>query len=94
MPGVSDPVARRVVVHGDVQGVFFRDTTRRKAQSRGVSGWVRNNSDGTVEALFEGDAEAVESMVAFMRDGPRGAQVERVDVQEAQPEGTDGFQIR
>jgi acylphosphatase len=94
MPGVSEPVARRVVVHGDVQGVFFRDTTRRKAQSRGVSGWVRNNSDGTVEALFEGDPEAVESMVAFAREGPRGADVDRVDVDDVEPEGTDGFQIR
>ena len=94
MRRVSEPVARRVVVHGSVQGVFFRDTMRRKAQSRGVSGWVRNNPDGTVEALFEGDAEAVESMVAFAREGPRGAQVDRVDVEEAQPEGADGFQIR
>jgi acylphosphatase len=91
---VSEPVARRVVVHGSVQGVFFRDTMRRKAQSRGVGGWVRNNPDGTVEALFEGDPEAVESMVAFAREGPRGAQVDRVDVEEAQPEGADGFQIR
>jgi acylphosphatase len=94
MRRVSEPVARRVVVHGSVQGVFFRDTMRRKAQSRGVSGWVRNNPDGTVEALFEGDPEAVESMVAFAREGPRGAQVERVDVEEARPEGADGFQIR
>jgi acylphosphatase len=91
---VSEPVARRVVVHGSVQGVFFRDTMRRKAQSRGVSGWVRNNPDGTVEARFEGDPEAVESMVAFAREGPRGAHVERVDVEEARPEGADGFQIR
>jgi acylphosphatase len=94
MRHVSEPVARRVVVHGSVQGVFFRETTRRKAQSRGVGGWVRNNADGTVEALFEGDPEAVESMVAFVRDGPRGAQVERVEVQEVEPEGTGGFQIR
>jgi acylphosphatase len=91
---VSDPVARRVVVHGSVQGVFFRDTTRRKAESRGVRGWVRNCSDGSVEALFEGDPDAVEALVAFARDGPRGAQVERVDVSDVQPEGSDGFQIR
>jgi acylphosphatase len=91
---VSDTVAKRVVVHGSVQGVFFRDTTRRKAQSRGVSGWVRNCSDGSVEALFEGDAEAVESMVAFAREGPRGAQVERVDVEDAAPEGAGRFSIR
>jgi acylphosphatase len=91
---VSDPVAKRVVVHGSVQGVFFRDTTRRKAESRGVRGWVRNCSDGSVEALFEGEADAVEAMVAFAREGPRGAQVERVDVQDAAPEGGDGFSIR
>jgi acylphosphatase len=91
---VSDTIARRVVVHGSVQGVFFRDTTRRKADSRGVRGWVRNCSDGSVEALFEGDPEAVEAMVAFAREGPRGADVERVDVDDAAPEGADGFQIR
>jgi len=94
MRRVSEPVARRVVVHGSVQGVFFRDTMRRKAQSRGVRGWVRNNPDGTVEALFEGEADAVDGMVAFAREGPRGAQVDHVDVEDAQPEGTDGFEIR
>jgi acylphosphatase len=91
---VSDPVAKRVVVHGSVQGVFFRDTTRRKAQSRGVRGWVRNCADGTVEALFEGESDAVEAMVAFAREGPRGAHVERVDVHDAPPEGGGGFSIR
>ena len=91
---MSEPVARRVVVHGSVQGVFFRDTTRRKAQSRGVSGWVRNRSDGAVEALFEGEPQAVDALVAFAREGPRGAQVDRVDVEEAHPEGLGGFEIR
>ena len=86
-------MARRVVVHGAVQGVFFRDTTRRKAQSRGVTGWVRNRSDGAVEALFEGAPEAVDSMVAFVHEGPRGADVERVDVQDAEPEGHAAFEI-
>ena len=94
MPPVSDRVAKRVVVHGSVQGVFFRDTTRRKAESRGVTGWVRNCSDGSVEALFEGDPDAVEAMVAFAREGPRGADVERVDVSDAPPEGEDAFRIR
>ena len=94
MAGVSEPVAKRVVVHGSVQGVFFRDTTRRKAESRGVRGWVRNCADGTVEALFEGDADAVESMVAFAREGPRGAQVEHVDVSDVAPEGGDAFEVR
>jgi acylphosphatase len=91
---VTDPVAKRVLVHGSVQGVFFRDTTRRKAESRGVRGWVRNCSDGSVEALFEGDPDAVEAMVSFAGEGPRGAQVERVDVSDAQTEGHEGFQIR
>ena len=91
---MRERAARRVVVHGAVQGVFFRDTTRRRAQSRGVTGWVRNRSDGAVEALFEGDADAVDAMVAFVHDGPRGADVERVDVQDAEPEGHDAFEIR
>jgi acylphosphatase len=91
---VSDPVAKRVVVHGSVQGVFFRETMRRKAESRGVTGWVRNCPDGTVQALFEGDAEAVEAMVAFAREGPRAASVERVDVDDAAPEGGGGFAVR
>jgi acylphosphatase len=93
-PGVSERIARRVVVHGNVQGVFFRDSTRRRAESRAVSGWVRNRPDGTVEALFEGEPDSVESMVAFAREGPRGAQVERVDVSEAEPEGAVQFEIR
>jgi acylphosphatase len=94
MAAVSETVARRVRVHGSVQGVFFRDTTRRRAESRGVAGWVRNCADGTVEALFEGDPDAVESMVAFAREGPRGAQVEHVDVQDTETEGLGGFEIR
>jgi acylphosphatase len=85
---------RRVVVHGRVQGVFFRDTTRRMAASRGVTGWVRNNPDGTVEAAFEGSTEAVEEMVGFCEQGPRGASVESVDVFEEEPEGPEGFAVR
>ena len=91
---MSERVARRVVVHGAVQGVFFRDSTRRKAQSRGVTGWVCNRSDGAVEAHFEGDREAVESMVAFAREGPRGARVERADVDDVAVESLEGFEIR
>jgi acylphosphatase len=73
--------------------VFFRDTTRRKAQSRNVAGWVRNAPDGTVEAVFEGDADAVDSMVRFCEEGPRGAQVERTETFEEEPEGLEGFRI-
>ena len=87
-------IRRRVVVHGHVQGVFFRDTVRRHAVGAGVGGWVRNNRDGRVEAVFEGDAEAVERLVAFCHEGPRGARVDRVDVFGEEPEGIAGFAIR
>jgi acylphosphatase len=83
----------RVVVHGFVQGVYFRDTVRRHAVAAGVAGWVRNNRDGTVEAVFEGGAEAVERLVALCREGPRGARVDRVEVTEEAPEGLSGFSI-
>ncbi len=86
-------IRRRVIVRGRVQGVFFRDTTRRMAASRGVAGWVRNNPDGTVEAVFEGEPQAVESMVRFCREGPRGARVEGVEVRAEDPEGLAGFRI-
>jgi acylphosphatase len=85
---------KRVVVHGEVQGVFFRDTTQREAQASGVAGWVANRDDGTVEAVFEGDADAVERMVAFAREGSRGAEVERVEVEDEEPEGLSGFEVR
>ena len=85
---------KRVVVHGRVQGVFFRDSTRQRAQEAGVAGWVANRSDGTVEAVFEGDADAIERLVGFMRKGPRGAEVERVEVDEEEPEGLTGFETR
>ena len=76
-----------------MQGVFFRDTARRMAQARGVTGWVRNRDDGAVEAAFEGPSEAVEAMVEFAREGPRGAAVERVEVIEEEPEGITGFSV-
>jgi acylphosphatase len=87
-------IRRRVIVHGHVQGVFFRDTVRRHAAGAGLGGWVRNNRDGTVEAVFEGEAEAVERLVAVSREGPRGARVDRVEVVEEEPEGLAGFAIR
>ncbi len=83
-----------MVVHGRVQGVFFRDSCRRAAESRGVAGWVANRSDGTVEALFEGDEDAVSSMVEWSRSGPSRAAVASVDVDEAQPEGHERFDVR
>jgi acylphosphatase len=86
---------RRVIVEGRVQGVGFRLAVARRAQARGVRGWVRNRPDGAVEAVFEGEPEAVEGMVAFCREGPLGADVTRVDADAAEePEGQDRFEIR
>jgi acylphosphatase len=85
---------RHVVVRGAVQGVAFRDNTRRAAETRGVAGWVTNRSDGAVEAVFEGDPDAVEAMVRFCREGPRAADVEDIDVSEEDPEGLSGFDVR
>jgi acylphosphatase len=87
-------IRRRVVAHGFVQGVYFRDTTRQRARRHGVAGWVRNTHDGTVEAVFEGPEDAVERMVEFMRQGPRGARVDRVEVLEEELEGLVGFEVR
>ena len=86
-------VRRRVTAHGRVQGVFFRDSTREAAERLGVAGWVRNTGEGTVEAVFEGDAEAVESLVELCRSGPGSADVERLDVDEEEPEGLEGFKV-
>jgi acylphosphatase len=81
-------------VHGDVQGVFFRDTTRREAARRDVSGWVSNRSDGAVEAVFEGAPDAVDRLVDFCRRGPRGGYVDRVETFDEDPEGLTGFDVR
>jgi acylphosphatase len=86
-------VRKRVIVHGRVQGVFFRDATRRLAERHGVAGSVRNTTDGTVEAVFEGSADAVEKLVAFCAEGPRGAAVGRVEVYEESPEGLSDFRV-
>jgi len=87
-------IRRRVVVHGHVQGVFFRDSMRRMAQQRNVAGWASNRPDGTVEAVLEGEADGVERLVEFAHRGPRGAQVESVDVFAEEPEGLSGFSVR
>jgi acylphosphatase len=87
-------VRRRVVVSGQVQGVFFRDTCRREAARRGVAGWVRNCPDGTVEAVFEGPDDAVAAMVAWARTGPAQAVVDDVQETEEEPEGITGFATR
>jgi acylphosphatase len=87
-------IRRRVVVHGRVQGVFFRDSTRRLARQHAVAGWISNRWDGAVEAVFEGDEAAVQRLVRFVHDGPRGAEVDRVEISEEEPEKLSGFSVR
>ena len=84
----------RVVVHGLVQGVWFRESCRRVAEEQGLAGWVRNRSDGTVEAVFEGEPQPVSVVVSWCRIGPPRAQVTDVDVSEETPEGIVGFQVK
>jgi acylphosphatase len=82
------------VVSGRVQGVFFRDSVRRRAEAVGVAGWARNTEDGTVEAVLEGDRQAVDELVEFCRRGPSRAEVAAVEVVEEEPEGLSGFEVR
>jgi acylphosphatase len=91
---MADAIRRRVVVHGRVQGVFFRDSTSERAHEAGVAGWVTNRADGAVEAVFEGEPKAVERLVRFAQEGPPRADVGDVEVHEEQPEGLDGFSVR
>jgi acylphosphatase len=83
-----------VVVRGRVQGVGFRVFVASRARARGVSGWVRNSGDGSVEAVFEGEREVVDSLAAVCEHGPRGAEVSAVDVSDEEPERLRGFEIR
>lgn len=83
----------RVIVSGRVQGVSYRDACRREAVGQQVSGWVRNRPDGTVEAVFEGDREALDAMVAWARLGPPAASVDRVELFEEAPAGLTGFRV-
>jgi len=97
--GDSDRVRRRVVVSGRVQGVWFRDSCRSEAVTRGVAGWVRNRADGAVEAVFEGEPRAVAAMVDWCRHGPPRARVDGVEVTEeaVTEEAVDeksGFEVR
>src|SRR5207248_11099006 len=86
-------VRRQVVVKGRVQGVFFRDSLRQQAEAHGVAGWASNRGDGAVEAVIEGSSDEVERLVDFCRTGPRGAEVDDVEVSEEEPEGLSGFSI-
>jgi acylphosphatase len=74
--------------------VFFRDTLRRRADAAGVAGWVSNRPDGAVEAVLEGDQDAVDELVEFCRRGPSRAEVTSAEVVEEAPEGLTGFEVR
>ena len=87
-------IARRVRVTGRVQGVFFRAWTRDEAKRARVTGWVRNCSDGSVEAHLEGELSAVRWLIDKMAYGPSGARVDNVAVHDAEPEGLNGFEVR
>jgi len=84
----------RVRIRGRVQGVFFRAEARARAESLGVAGWIRNADDGSVEAVFEGGDEQVESLLRWCRRGPAGASVEEVEAVREEPAGETGFQVK
>ena len=87
-------IRRRVVVTGRVQGVFFRDSCMREANRLGVRGWALNRDDGRVEAVFEGEPDAVEEIIEWARSGPAHAYVTNIEVVDEQPAAERGFQIR
>ncbi|HEY0665757.1 MAG TPA: acylphosphatase [Gallionella sp.] len=91
-PSSPSMISLHLVIHGRVQGVFFRDTMRREALAQSVTGWVRNLSDGTVEAVVRGTPPAVNAIVQWAHRGPQHALVERVDIE---PDGGryDGFEV-
>jgi acylphosphatase len=93
-PVPTDLVRRRLIIHGRVQGVWFRDSLRERARVAGVPGWARNRTDGTVEAVFEGPLEEVERLVRFCKIGPPRARVDRIQVQIESPEGLGAFEVR
>ena len=90
----SGTIRRRLLVHGQVQGVFFRDSTREAAENEGVNGWAANHRDGSVEVVLEGPEPAVRAVAEFCRLGPARARVDRVDERPETPEGLRGFEIR
>ena len=90
----GEPIRRRVLISGRVQGVGFRWSCKRVADSLGLFGWCRNLRDGRVEAVFEGDSKAVEQALAWCRGGPPSALVTGVEVVPETPDGLRGFGLR
>jgi len=94
VPAQDATIARLLTVRGHVQGVFFRDSTRRLAERRDVRGWATNLPDGSVEVMLEGRPADVDAVTDYCRRGPRGAVVEEVDVRECEPQNMGGFRVR
>jgi acylphosphatase len=94
MPADQKTIARLLSVRGRVQGVFFRDSTRREAMRRGVRGWAANRADGSVEVYLEGGPAEVRAVLDYCRRGPRGALVQEVEVRDCAPQGASGFEVR
>ncbi|MGB2952304.1 MAG: acylphosphatase [Gaiellaceae bacterium] len=93
MPADGRPTRAHVRAKGRVQGVFFRAEARDRARSQGIQGWIANVPDGSVEAVFEGEHDLVESLVSWCRRGPAGAQVEELAVEWEEPRGESGFSV-
>jgi acylphosphatase len=87
-------IRRCLLVSGDVQGVFYRDSCRRVAQDAGVAGWARNLPDGRVEVCLEGEADAVQRVEAWCNKGTRHSEVDSVEASDEEPQGEQGFSIR
>lgn len=90
----SDHKTVRALVYGRVQGVFFRDSCQRRAKELGVRGWVRNRPDGTVEAMFSGRPDDVDTLVSWAHTGPPHAKVTKVRVEQAAAPDLTGFEVR
>jgi len=91
---MEERIRKHVIVSGRVQGVWFRGSTQNKAERLGVAGWVRNLSDGRVEAVFEGPVDLVDTAVIWCRSGPSFAAVDSVEVESQEPEGLATFSVR
>ncbi len=83
-----------LIISGRVQGVFFRDNTRRKAKELGLTGYAKNLPDGTVEVVAEGNENKIEEFVGFIREGPGIAKIEGIKIKHKEPENFDGFDIK
>ena len=87
-------MARRLVISGRVQGVFYRAWSANEARALGLRGWVRNRRDGKVEMLIDGEAKATERMIASCREGPPEARVDQIEVEETEEQAPAGFEKR